>query len=272
MINKKRLLLLDLDGTVRQPIEGQYCHVTNQVLIEGAKERIDRYRDEGYHIIGCTNQGGVWYGHKTLEECIEEQRITISSSGIDVIFFCPDMGATLYRVTQHDYELVGKRPDYSLWYRKPGPGMLLQAIQYALKDEVIIHGSDDIPNYVEALMVGDQESDKEAAINAEIDFMWAEDWLRKDSLVPRSTLDKVYRERNMLAILAAQLAGTAGGWGLDDKGRVVVYIQLDNNHQVSWHMDKELESIAKSKLPAFQGSWDGTYLSKYIQYLDILCS
>lgn len=274
MVSIKRILLLDLDRTVRVAIHGEYCHVDNQQLIEGAKDRVDRYKSEGYQVIGCTNQGGVFYKHKTLDECIEEQRITMRSSGIDTVFFCPDMGATLYRVTLEDHQLVDELPEHNLWYRKPGPGMLLQAIQYALDNKVIIQGIDDIPRYVDALMVGDQDTDKDAAFNAGVDFMWADEWLREDSLIPRSTLDKVYRERNMLAILAAQLANRnklPSGWGLDSNGRVVVYIQLEDNYQVSWHMDRELELVAKSKLPPFNGEWDGSYLGKGMEYLDILC-
>lgn len=55
-----KLLLTDCDGTIREPITGKWIKpYNNQRIIEGAESAIAHFADQGYTIIGVSNQGGV---------------------------------------------------------------------------------------------------------------------------------------------------------------------------------------------------------------------
>ena len=71
-----KLLFLDLNDTIRKPKSlGKFIQSPfDQEPIPGAKEMIASYKEKRWIIIGVTNQGGVEVGHKTIEECIAEQR------------------------------------------------------------------------------------------------------------------------------------------------------------------------------------------------------
>ncbi len=88
-----KLLMLDLDGTVRKPLSGDRFiqHPTDQCIIEGADRAIAYYHREGYVIVGISNQEGVAAGHKSLSDCFLEQRHTLNLfPQISEICFCPD--------------------------------------------------------------------------------------------------------------------------------------------------------------------------------------
>ena len=72
------LLLIDMDGTLREPLSGQqyFQHPKDQRIIEGAQIAIRAYKDD-WIIAGITNQGGVAAGHKSMQECITEQQYTL---------------------------------------------------------------------------------------------------------------------------------------------------------------------------------------------------
>ena len=59
------LLLIDMDGTLREPLSGQqhFQHPKDQHIIAGAEIAIRAYKDD-WIIVGITNQGGVGAGHK----------------------------------------------------------------------------------------------------------------------------------------------------------------------------------------------------------------
>jgi D-glycero-D-manno-heptose 1,7-bisphosphate phosphatase len=63
------LLLIDMDGTLREPLSGQqyFQHPKDQRIIEGADIAIRAYKDD-WIIAGITNQGGVGAGHKSMQE------------------------------------------------------------------------------------------------------------------------------------------------------------------------------------------------------------
>ncbi|GFZ89915.1 hypothetical protein [Okeania sp. KiyG1] len=76
---KKPLLLLDMDGTIRKPRSTSKFINTpeDQIPINGAIQAVQHFHKKNYLIIGCTNQGGVGAGYKSLDDCIEEQQITL---------------------------------------------------------------------------------------------------------------------------------------------------------------------------------------------------
>jgi D-glycero-D-manno-heptose 1,7-bisphosphate phosphatase len=179
-----KILFCDLDGTIRQTISGEKFinKPDDQQLIKGAKEAIEQYYNDGWLIVGITNQAGVHYGHKSLEDCILEQQITMELlPEIYQIYACADLGETMLRIgTDHwskfDGEFKDTRIDNKIIpppeqfnfdsFRKPGIGM----IQYFR----ITHNA-----FEQELLIGDMDSDRQCAEKAGIDFIWAEEWLKQ---------------------------------------------------------------------------------------------
>lgn len=189
------VLLLDLDGTVRETKSGEKFinDPDDQKLITGVEEAIAKYDNLSWKIVGVTNQGGVASGFKTLESAIKEQQITLDLiPKMRFILFCPDMSGrecfmvepkeTNYKLTRLGlsgiYEagqIPMKSPDYTIEnsvihvkqvgsFQKPKPGMLISASNF-------------FSGYLtENLMIGDREDDQLAAKAARMRFMWAEDW------------------------------------------------------------------------------------------------
>lgn len=88
-----KLLLIDLDGTVRVPASGSRFidHPHNQRIILGSAVTLAQYHEQGWLIVGITNQGGVAAGHKQLEDAIVEQRYTLKLiPQMEGVYFCPD--------------------------------------------------------------------------------------------------------------------------------------------------------------------------------------
>lgn len=84
--------------------------------------------------------------------------------------------------------------------------------------------------------------------------------------------DKAYVERNHAVIALAHMALAAGfkaGRGIDTTAPPtwdppylrVVYVELPDNQQVSWHMGPGVDR-AWEDLPEYLGTWDGTYLGR----------
>lgn len=165
-----RLLLVDLDGTIREPISGQKFiqHPRDQQIIAGADKAIAHFNSKGYICIGITNQGGVAAGHKSLDDCIQEQSYTLELfPQLHKIYFCPDFeGQQLGCVYRSHYNLLAHRGFSS--FRKPGAGML----EYARST----HSSE------ECWYIGDRSEDQAAANAAGIDFLWANIW--RDRFLP----------------------------------------------------------------------------------------
>ena len=85
-----------------------------------------------------------------------------------------------------------------------------------------------------------------------------------------SDINKLYRQRNNLAIAfckAALAAGWRAGRGIDskkdndDEWRHVVYITLPNGGQVSWHIAPS-EVHLLDGIPEYTTPWDGTFLAR----------
>lgn len=159
-----KILFLDLDGTVRQAKSGATFinDPYDQELIPGVVEAIAKYST--WTVVGVTNQAGVEAHKKTLDDCIKEQMYTMQLlPQIQCINLCTTFnGSDGYRC--YSYGDVINLPS-GRNYRKPSAGMLMQFIEdyHSLPLE-------------EILMVGDRAEDEQCARNAEINFIWAEDW------------------------------------------------------------------------------------------------
>ena len=162
------ILFADLDGTLRRPKSpGQFVtSPKDQMLIPGVLKKINKYHSNKWVIAGITNQGGVASKHKTFDSCVEEQLYTLKLlPEMHSISFCTDFdGLEGYRVYPDG---VVKKLPAGRNYRKPAPGLLMQFIEDIICPVMV----------GDCLMVGDRIEDKEAAKAADIEFVWAEDWV-----------------------------------------------------------------------------------------------
>lgn len=163
------LLLVDLDDTIREPLSGaQYFqHPQDQKIIEWADIALSTY-GEDWVIVGITNQGGVAAGHKSIQQCIQEQQYTLELfPRLREIYFCPDFeGKKCFRVTRHNVHNHSKTK-WSGQYRKPGAGMLqLALVRHKQSPQ-------------QALYVGDRPEDETAAQRAGIAFEWDWNWIER---------------------------------------------------------------------------------------------
>ncbi len=166
-ITTKNLLIVDMDGTVREPRSGNKFieRPGDQKVISGAEGAIAYFADEGWKIIGVTNQAGVEAGKKSLTNCVKEQQQTmILLPEIEEVYFCPDFaGKKCYCVTPAEVKDYSKH-ELSGTFRKPKPGMLLLVME--------------IYNAGKIMFVGDRPEDKQAANLAKIKFQQADNWRR----------------------------------------------------------------------------------------------
>lgn len=159
-----KLLLLDCDGTIREPLSGNkfISHPRDQKIVSGADKAIAHYHAKGWRVIGVTNQGGVGAGHKFLEDAIAEQAYTLELfPEIEAILFCPDFeGRLLYKVSRTEWSYFGGNQGE---FRKPAPGMLYWA-KY------------DVGQVDDWWYIGDRLEDEQAAAAAGVGFVWADVW------------------------------------------------------------------------------------------------
>lgn len=189
-----KLLLLDLDGTIRCSTTGNFIESPEgQKPMLGASEAIKHYADRGWKIAGISNQGGIAAGHKNLESTIDEMWVTLGLfPEIKYIFFCPDFeGKRCIFLNAKNPEIVkysleedeGYKqliPTPGLSFRKPGVGMLILAIEKLSNENhaTFRDATDWHPDY-DCWFVGDREEDKGAAEALGINYLNAETWRRR---------------------------------------------------------------------------------------------
>jgi D-glycero-D-manno-heptose 1,7-bisphosphate phosphatase len=151
------VLYLDLDGTVRKGKDelGRFVNGPQDVeMFDGVPELLEAYKNLGWRIIGCSNQGGVGLGYMSMATCQAAVGATqrLSGNAFDKIVVCPH------------------RPDSDCECRKPKPGMVLTAQQW-LTEEF----GDEFP-LDQSLFVGDRPEDQACAHAAGVPFLLAEIW------------------------------------------------------------------------------------------------
>lgn len=143
----KPALFLDRDGVIN--VDHAYVCTQDQFeFIEGIFELCRRAKELGYLIFIITNQAGIGRGYYTEEEFLEFTKwmcgvFEAQGAAIDKVYYCPfhpEFGIGRYKIDSP--------------FRKPGPGMILQAAQ---------EFGVDLKNSV---LVGDKESDIEAGLAA----------------------------------------------------------------------------------------------------------
>jgi len=141
---KRKALFLDRDGTIN--IEKNYVYkIEDFEFIEGVFELIKSYQDQGFLVFVITNQAGIARGFYTendysiLTKWMQEQ-FELEGIQITKVYHCP-----------HHPKITGECS-----FRKPNPGMILQAI-----DEFNIDPANSV-------LIGDKKSDILAGENAGI--------------------------------------------------------------------------------------------------------
>lgn len=149
MITPSRALFLDRDGVIN--IDHGYVHLPNQFhFIEGIFELCRRAKKLNYFIFIVTNQAGIGRGYYTEEQFNHTTNWMLDvfiENGIklDKVYYCP----------HHPSDGIGKYRKESN-FRKPNPGMILQAAQeFSL-------------NLSESILVGDKNTDIQAGIAAQV--------------------------------------------------------------------------------------------------------
>lgn len=86
-------MIVTLNGVVRKTKSGKKFinDPKDQELILEIYEVLKKAKERGYTIVGISNEGGVEFGHKTLDSCVKEQRYTLELAEglLDAIYFAP---------------------------------------------------------------------------------------------------------------------------------------------------------------------------------------
>ena len=158
------LLILDLDGTVRQGKDdplGRFVNGPEDVVVfPEAVEMMRRHKRAGGRILGASNQGGIALWHVTTEQVYAALEKTFQD--------CEGMFDRICICSHHPD--ADKLEDSRCWCRKPLPGMVLEGIT----DLAQFYGERYVPWM--ALFVGDRPEDEECARLLGVDFQWAHEW------------------------------------------------------------------------------------------------
>lgn len=147
MTSKNRALFLDRDGVINHDA-GYTSKIGDFHFIDGIFELCREAKRQGYLIIVVTNQAGIGRGYYTEQDFLVltdwmKKRFEEEAAPITDVYFCP----------YHAVHGIGEYKQES-FDRKPNPGMLLKAAE---KYQIDLSQS---------IMIGDKESDIEAAGNA----------------------------------------------------------------------------------------------------------
>jgi D-glycero-D-manno-heptose 1,7-bisphosphate phosphatase len=143
-MGKNRALILDRDGVIN--IDRGYVHRPEDCdFVEGIFDMVRAFAERGFLIVIVTNQAGIGrglYTEEIFQAFMTWMRDRFRQEGIEIaaVYHCPD----------HPTAGIGPYRRENPW-RKPGPGMFLQAA----KDLDLDLG--------ESWCVGDKISDMEAA-------------------------------------------------------------------------------------------------------------
>src|SRR6266480_2257299 len=152
MISKSPAVFVDRDGTIMEDVN--YCSDPKQVQIfPGIPEALRRLKSNGFKLIIITNQSGIGRGSFTNEQyrAVEAEMLRQLGAGlIDASYFCPDV------------------PGQHSSFRKPAPGMILQA---AREHRIDLSRS---------FFIGDKEIDAECGRNAGVHTIRVQTGLERD--------------------------------------------------------------------------------------------
>lgn len=147
-LKKNLAVFFDRDGVLNED-KGYVYRKEDFIWIKGAKEALALAKSKGFLSIVITNQSGICRGYYDINEMhllhlwMKQQALEYGAK-IDDIYFCP-----YHSEGQVQQYIFPNHPD-----RKPNPGMIIRAA----KDYNI--------DLTRSLLIGDQQSDIDAANNA----------------------------------------------------------------------------------------------------------
>jgi D-glycero-D-manno-heptose 1,7-bisphosphate phosphatase len=147
---RRKAVIFDRDGVLNVD-HGYVFEVDKLEWIDGAKRAVRRCNDAGVLAIVATNQSGIgrgYYDEASMHALHDQMQADLAAEGahLDAIYYCP------YHPQARDEAL--RHPDHP--HRKPNPGMILQALEdWSLAPADVI-------------LIGDKESDIEAAKRADV--------------------------------------------------------------------------------------------------------
>ena len=153
------LIIFDKDGTLIASLGKRPANSpAEQRPLPGVVEKLAALRAEGHRLAMASNQGGVAWGFLTPDKAEALMRDCAEKVG----------GLDTWRFSPYDAKAATRRPNSPYARedesRKPRPGMLLSIMEELGATPA------------ETLMVGDQESDCQAAEAAGVSFAWAQDY------------------------------------------------------------------------------------------------
>lgn len=112
-----KLVLIDRDGVINKETIGEYTKSPDElILLPGVFEAFALFKEKGFTTVVITNQAVVGRGIITEEQLKEihkflQKKIEENGGKLEEVIFCPD------------------HPDRATERRKPGAGMLLEALE-----------------------------------------------------------------------------------------------------------------------------------------------
>jgi D-glycero-D-manno-heptose 1,7-bisphosphate phosphatase len=148
-----RALFLDRDGVINHDA-GYTSSADDFKFIDGIFDLCRAARQSEYLLIVVTNQAGIGRGYYSEQDFLSltvwmRERFAQESAAIADVFHCP----------YHPKHGVGQYKAES-FDRKPNPGMILRAAQ--------MHQI----NLAHSIMIGDKDSDMQAAMKAGVGLRW----------------------------------------------------------------------------------------------------
>lgn len=141
-----KALILDYDSTIRECINGNGKYPLREEeikILPNRKEIIQKYKDQGYLLLGLSNQSGVHKKELSAEKASELFQHTNKLLGIEIDYhFCPHQSAPI-----------------SCYCRKPQPGKF---VEFMLKYKL---------DRKQCLFVGDYGTDKGFALRSGIEYI-----------------------------------------------------------------------------------------------------
>jgi D-glycero-D-manno-heptose 1,7-bisphosphate phosphatase len=184
---RARGLILDRDGVIN--VDVGFLHRTEDcVFVDGIVGLLQAFQAAGFRLIVATNQSGIGRGlfdEAAFRDFMDWMKAELRGAGIviDAVYHCPD----------HPTEGIGRYRRENSW-RKPGPGMFLQAI------------ADFDLDPASSWAIGDRERDIAAAAAAGIGHRV----LYESGGIERVRADGVQVAATLGAV-ATLLAGSASG-------------------------------------------------------------
>ncbi len=156
-----KLIIFDVDSTLTVMKSGATFRKTAQdwQWIPGRLAKLHELKQAGVRMAIATNQGGVAFGYFEVADILRELQAMARIAGIPKggLYIC----YTHPKASREHFRAVDNR-------RKPGPGMLLEAMR------------DFEASPEETLMVGDLSDDEVAANAAGCHFAWAGEFFKEE--------------------------------------------------------------------------------------------